>query len=773
MLSRGSARPSLVALLLASLAGCDCGALLDGKRFACQTDADCVDGYVCRSAGAGLECIPADDGGTGGGDAGAGDGGVDLDGDGVSPPEDCDDTRPDVKPGVMELCADFRDNDCDQQTDCADSQCGGRACGTTGSACVGPRCAELACSDASDNDGDGATDCADSDCAGQSCGVGGTCMNGVCRAPTEANLCADGLDNDGDSLIDCADNVDCPSGSTCSDSNACTVSDMCIGAGGGSCAAGAPLMCVTPPNPQCFAPLGVCLPDAGVCRYTVNPGANCDDGSLCTKNDTCTGDGGCAGTPACDSPPSVCHQSVGACSEVDGRCTYPPRASGSCDDNDACTFNDTCDGDGGCAGTRITCVSPSQCHRVNGCTADGGCLFTVATGQVCDAGTAVPGTCNPMGTCVGGAVFPFSPSNFTEAQLPAHTPPLTFNCGVTTVNTGVAGGAVTWTNNCATNPSNVPYTELSVGSQQAVLLHVDALSIGSMATLRAEGRRSLIIAVRGSANIQGTLDVGSTAASVGAGAVANCMTGRGGAGASNAFFGYEVAGGGGGGAFGSAGGTGGLGGGSSGTVGGVGGAPEGAANLIPLRGGCPGGEGGSESMTPAAGGSGGGAIQLTVAGTLSLSGRVTAYGAGGAGGMYGATDSSGGGGGGSGGAILLEAGSLSLLSGAVVTANGGGGGQGGPSNMTSGAAPGGSNGAAASATPAAGGRDNTLCGGFGGAGGAASTPAAAGAAEMCATGGSGGGGGGGVGRIFLRAAGVCSIDPAVVISPPALRTGCP
>ncbi|GMU59218.1 MAG: hypothetical protein AMXMBFR34_09810 [Myxococcaceae bacterium] len=772
MLLRGLPLRWLAALALAGLSACDCGSLgLDQKRFACATDEDCLAGHRCRDVGDGLECVPegapSDGGATDGGTA---DGGVDQDRDGYSPPEDCDDTRREVRPGAPEVCLDFLDNDCDRGTDCADTECAGRACGTAaGSACLGLRCAETACSEGTDNDLDGLTDCADPDCAGQACGVGGTCVNLACQASSEQSLCGDGLDNDGDTLVDCRDSVDCPMGSPCSDTNACTLGDSCNATG--ACGPGAPLVCTTPPG-TCFASPGVCTADAGVCRYTFTVGATCSDGLTCTKNDTCTSDGGCTGVPLCDAPPSVCHQPVGTCTESDGGCAYGPRPSGPCNDNDTCTLNDSCNGDGGCAGTPVVCAPPSQCHRVNGCTGDGGCLFSISTGQGCDAGAPGPGSCNAAGSCVPLTEFPFAPSNFTEAQLPTRVAGLSFNCGTTTLDTGGPNGALTWTNNCAGNPTSVSFTELVLGTHRAVLLYTDALTVAPGSQLRATGGRALIIAVRGSAGVHGVIDVGSTAGDAGAGSGAGCTAGVGLRGAARSFGGHEMAGGSGGGAFGTAGGAGGSG---DGTMGGVGGVPQGTPQLVPLQGGCPGGQGGAADVSPAPGGRGGGALQLTVGGTLSVTGLITAYGAGGAGGMYDAVDTGGGGGGGSGGGLLLEANVFTMGTAGTLTANGGGGGQGAAEASGTGTAPSGANGSPVAAGPAPGGA-SSACGGNGGSGAAGSTAAQSGLNESCSSGGSGGGGGGGVGRIFIRAASSCTVPPTVTISPAAQgigTAGCP
>ncbi|MBM4779474.1 MAG: hypothetical protein GQE15_17340 [Archangiaceae bacterium] len=62
---------ALALLLSASFVGCQCGPLgLDQKRFACTSDDDCLDGFVCRDVGSGRECVsksaPAAGGAAGG-----------------------------------------------------------------------------------------------------------------------------------------------------------------------------------------------------------------------------------------------------------------------------------------------------------------------------------------------------------------------------------------------------------------------------------------------------------------------------------------------------------------------------------------------------------------------------------------------------------------------------------------------------------------------------------------------------------------------------------
>ena len=689
------------------------GAIDPNTRFACSTDDDCGAGFLC--AGTPLECVPAaaHDAGTDGGpgrvdagvdggvDAGA-DAGVDVDRDGSPEGVDCDDTNPAVHPGAAEMCANGLDDDCDLAIDCQQASCNGLVC------------------------------------AG-----GGTCTGATCTGLTEV-LCNDGLDNDGDGKIDCADS-ECPAGTACSDFNGCTTGDRCVADGG--CEKTADALCTTPPN-ACFTPAGVCLPDAGAtCAYAPRAGS-CNDGLACTLNDTCSA-GSCGGTPrVCASPPNVCFSGLGSCVEPGGACTWVPNR-GLCNDGQNCTLNDTCDGDGGCAGTPVTCTPPTQCHVASGaCDTGGGCLFNARTGLSCDAGFFGAGTCSVGFACLPAAapLFPYPPSNFLESQLAPTDGGVHFDVACnTTLDTTVPSLSG---NGCATLP---PFTIVTpAGGEPTVVFTVDSMSTAGNKALTITGSRPVIFAVLGNVLINGPIRVQNAAGT-------SSACGLGGTGTNGPGAGVGIGGGGGGG-FGTMGAAGGA---PGGDGAGLGGAANGNATLIPLRGGCNGG------AASADGGVSGGALQISATGTIALNDLLIAPGKGGTVSTV-LNASNGGGGGGSGGALLLEGAIVQLSVSARLTANGGGGAEGGalvaqagsPGSETSGAAAPGGNGGAV--------------GGNGGAGGSLLSPLPTAGALGSTSDVGGGGGGGAVGRIRINTSSSCAIALGAVVSPAATSNGlCP
>ncbi|MCK5797365.1 MAG: thrombospondin type 3 repeat-containing protein [Deltaproteobacteria bacterium] len=295
---------------------------------------------------------------------------------------------------------------------------------------------------------------------------------------------------------------------------------------------------------------------------------------------------------------------------------------------------------------------------------------------------------------------------------------------------------------------------------------LDRLTIPKGVTVKVQGKHPLLIYVRHDAQIDGHIKLSATARHAGPGggdgglqdgddgATCNGGNGRGGKTKRQILLLSAESGGGGG---------------SLSAPGGDGGdahlllpAPllvsggQGGNHSVPtdLTGGCGGGGGGGPDTRGSPdghggfGGGGGGALQLTVNGTLNLSGILSAHGAGGDGGSAG----TGGGGGGSGGMVILEAITLTMQPGALVAANGGGGGGAG-TKKTATTPP-----IVDDGDPGQDGQDNTSpanggqgtnFGGHGGDGGALQGSAEPGQ-ESTKLGGNGGGGGGSAGYIVVR-----------------------
>jgi Cys-rich repeat protein len=136
----------------------DCDGLTDEGCPACRTNSDCPAYHDCV---AGL-CVEAV---------------VDADGDGFSPPEDCDDQDASVNPAAPELC-DGKDNNCDGQVD---EGCP-VACSSDADCAAGQVCVAGACTPACSSD--------------QDCAAGEVCHEGHC-------------------VIPCRTDAECPAGQFC------------------------------------------------------------------------------------------------------------------------------------------------------------------------------------------------------------------------------------------------------------------------------------------------------------------------------------------------------------------------------------------------------------------------------------------------------------------------------------------------------------------------------------------------------------------------------
>jgi hypothetical protein len=371
--------------------------------------------------------------------------------------------------------------------------------------------------------------------------------------------------------------------------------------------------------------------------------------------------------------------------------------------------------------------------------------------------------------CQTGAcqnLFKYAPSNLTAGTVTSVAAAVTLNCGTSIFDST----NLTFTNWCGA-PQPTPFTQSQTanGGPDVIVLAMSAFTLPVGNTLQITGGRGVMLVVYGDANVAGTILVSGAAATAGPGGNSSSC-GAAGAG-SNGRDGTRTGalGGGAGGAGHLTDGTDGATG--TGGAGGLGahGVALAAPTLIPLHGGCQGGHGGpSDVGTGGVGGSGGGALQLSVAGTLTVTGQISAAGGGGTGG----NGHDGGGGGGSGGGVLLEAETLSVALTARIAANGGAGGEGGTNGGGNGAN--GADGSANGSLQALGGNASASAGNGGNGGALAGAPTAAQAGQS--GNGGGGGGGGAAGRIRLNAHTSCSITVGSVVSPAATSngaTGCP
>ena len=423
---------------------------------------------------------------------------------------------------------------------------------------------------------------------------------------------------------------------------------------------------------------------------------------------------------------------------------------------------------GGCNAAGGVCSGPGSCF----CTHDGecpsgACVAVAGSNDVaCGANCSGAGRPDGFGCALGSpgippsctaTAFGYTPSNFAATAYASDVPssPTTLDCSLTydasTHAFTACAGACTG-NFCtgATPPfvaadvaqssSGGPKTDVLVFAGLTVTAG-STLTIGSSAA--GGGGNAVIFAVFGDASVAGTIRADgapgtsggalgtNTPGASGPGGNSNCTTSakagsglNGGPSCSSASSDCRDSAGGGGA------GSGGGGDGASGVNGnkGSGGSARANATLSPLSGGCPGGTSGGWACTTYGGG-GGGAVQVSAAGTLTVTGTITANG--GAGGsstcslsqsLCNTTYPGGAGGGGAGGAVLLEG--QSVTTAMPVAVNGGSGG-------------------------------NAMNAGAGGAGGTDAAPAGkngSGSGGACGdASAAGGGGGGGYGYLRVNA----------------------
>lgn len=686
-----------------------------------------------------------------------GDGGMDVDADGDTYKKsvDCDDTNPNINPGVPEKCANTIDDDCDGMPDCADSMCGGATCNDNDSCSEIDVCMNGVCVGTQVKSCTTTNPCELSPglCSAGACqftaNVGAACPTGFCRADKSCAVgevnCANGVDDDNDGGVDCADTAcadqACDAGVLLCHSSATCQAGQCV-------ALASSVKACVPPGGGCVTG-GACQADAGCVFTQLDAGAVCPGGS-------CRADAGCGPAEAA----ALCAN--GLDDDDDGLidCADPSCNASACDDGMSCTKGTVCTALACGGGMGQICPAAPVCTVTSMCLADGGCVFAAGpAGVACGDG----GTCTAGGACAfdagvtdaGG--FPYVPSNFDPAVVTGIAGDVRFtNCtAVFDSSTGL------WPNTCLQFVP-IPFSVTQPGGEQIWVLPMKSLTIDANARLRLQGTRPVVLAIYGGADLSGAIDARSTQAGIGSGLGAGgnwagCadagMAGTNGG--SRAGFGA----GGGGAAFASDGGSSVT---SQTAVGGTGGVGR-AGSLVPLHGGCRGGSGGG--LVAAVGGAGGGAVQVSVSGTLKVSSWISTSGGGGREG----NTNTGGGGAGSGGAVFLEASVIDLASTARLICNGGGGAEGGGQND-----PGanGQDGAANSAIPALGGPGftfNNTNGGNGGDGAAGSVAAEAGELNNNSS----GGGGGGLGHIRLRAINSCITGGAVLSGVVNRTANCP
>jgi hypothetical protein len=257
-----------------------------------------------------------------------------------------------------------------------------------------------------------------------------------------------------------------------------------------------------------------------------------------------------------------------------------------------------------------------------------------------DDDNCCPSTCTASNDNDCYTHFLYDPSNFDPDYLgPGSTPQaILLDCDAIFDS----GGTPSFEEWCGQPEPSIVVDELS--DPEVVILTFTNFGITDVGSLKLVGERPVILAVFGDGTINGIIDVSADENTPGAGGNHSCGSSAGDNGVGSYVSGSS---GGGGGGYGTSGGMGG-----NQTAwkfsGGSGGDTRGSETLIPLLGGCPGGRGGGCYTKSAAGG---GAIQISAAGTLTITGEIQANGGDG---LPGCLSKGGGNGGGSGGGILLE-----------------------------------------------------------------------------------------------------------------------
>ena len=285
-------------------------------------------------------------------------------------------------------------NQCTINDKCAGGACGGTAkvCPDDGNVCTTESCdTTLGCKSANNtancNDNDACTTsdkCTAGNCVGQApknCDDGNPCTADSCNTTTAACI-----------------NTPILNGS-CDDGNACTSGDKCNASG--TCTAGTVVVTCNDSNP---CTTDACNTTTGQCVFT-NVAANtaCNDNNGCTSGDKCNASGQCLGTAVDCGDSNPCTTDTCAA----GVCVYTGNSGATCDDGNKCTLSDKCGGTDGkiCGGT------PNACNDSNVCTSDAcnpagagdGCTHLNNTASCDDGNLCTTGDVCSAGTCQAGA----------------------------------------------------------------------------------------------------------------------------------------------------------------------------------------------------------------------------------------------------------------------------------------------------------------------------------------------------------------------------------
>lgn len=389
------------AALLLWAPACNVSLDVESKRFACEADEDCLDGYFCRPIAGqpGFKACTSDPN-AGGGDA---DGGGE-------PDVETDEGEPDDGGPTAEVDADAEQPDCVTDDDCVgkvehDAQC-------QKAVCTAGQCAVEDVSGGCD-DGDPCT--SDDTCAQGACGGEAyTCT--PAKPQCQVGQCL----GDGGCAFTIKD-------------GACLIQGQCLDEGDegpGGCLACVPGASKTEWSPvaddtPCDADSDPCTQDdackSGICQP--GPLFECSDEYECTDDVCVAGEGGelgCESTVKADRCliEQTCYDAGDGHPDVQCFVCDPGQDSGAwtaqsavpCDnDGSGCTVGDSCD-NGVCkAGP------PADCDDGISCTQDL-CQPSGTTGFVCDNPTE-SGWCNVGGVCAEqGETNPQNPCEFCNTS---------------------------------------------------------------------------------------------------------------------------------------------------------------------------------------------------------------------------------------------------------------------------------------------------------------------------------------------------------------------